>query len=233
MYSTYLGGTAFDQAYGIAVTAQDAVYIAGMTGGSYPTTPGAFQTAFAGSDDAFVTKLIGGRPADTCARDTDCLSGFCADGVCCDSACGDQCQACDLAGSVGTCMPVTGAPHGDRPACAVSACACDGTNTDRCTNNGAECDIGVCADDHTLHNPDGSTSDCTPYKCSASGACATACANVDDCIAPNICDPNGKCIPLPEQETPGGCGCRAAGNGWSVWWIGLVGFVVLRRRRRS
>jgi MYXO-CTERM domain-containing protein len=232
-WGTYLGGSAFTQAYGIAVSAQGATYVAGYASGAYPTTAGAVQTSYGGGTDAFVTKLIGGHLADACGLAADCLSGFCVDGVCCESACSDQCSACDVAGSEGSCMPVTGAPHGSREACALSACACDGTNTDRCTNNGAECTIGVCADDHTLHNPDGSTSDCTPYKCSASGACAAACTSVDDCVAPNICDPSGKCIPLPEQETPGGCACRSTPNGWSVWWIGIVGFLVLRRRRRS
>jgi MYXO-CTERM domain-containing protein len=233
VWSTYLGGGSFDQAYAIAVTAQGGIYIAGNTSGGYPTTQGAFQQVFGGNEDVFVTQLVGGHNSDACGRMSDCLSGFCVDGVCCDSICNNQCAACDVAGSVGTCSPVTGAPHGTREACAVSACACDGTNTDKCTNNGNECDIGVCADDHTLHNPDGTTSDCTPYKCNASGACSTACANVDDCIAPNICDPNGKCIPLPEQEKVGGCACRASPNGWTVWWIGIVAFVVLRRRRRS
>jgi MYXO-CTERM domain-containing protein len=233
-YGTYLGGVNFDQAYGLAASSVDAVYVVGKTNGGYPTKQGAFQMVYGGgSYDGFVTKLVPGTNGSSCLGVLDCISGFCVDGVCCDTACSDQCAACDVEGNVGTCMPATGAPHGSREACALSACACDGTNTDKCTNNGAECTIGVCADDHTLHNPDGSTTDCTPYRCSASGACATACANVDDCIAPNICDPNGKCIPLPEQEAPGGCGCRAAGNGWSVWWIGILGFIVLRRRRRS
>lgn len=230
-WSTFLGGTASAQPFGIAVGPHGAVYIAGVTGAAYPTTAGAFQPLFGGGQDGFVTKLIGGHNADGCAVAADCISGICVDGVCCDAACADQCEACDVAGSVGTCTPVTGAPHGNRTAC-VTVCACDGTDTAKCTNNGNECDIGVCSDDHTLHNPDGTVSDCTPFKCAASGTCATSCANVDDCVAPNICSPDGQCIPLPPQVTPGGCGCGTAPAGWSVWWIGIVGYALLRRRRR-
>src|SRR5204863_145147 len=43
-----------------------------------------------------------------CAVDTDCTSGHCADGYCCDTTCGGSdptdCQACNVAGSLGTCM---------------------------------------------------------------------------------------------------------------------------------
>jgi hypothetical protein len=232
VWGTYLGGSLFDQGYAIAVSAKGGVYATGQTSGGFSTTSGAFQTAASGGSDAFVTKLVSGLRGDGCDRVQDCLAGSCVDGVCCDTACSDQCQACDVAGSVGTCTPVSGTPHGTRPACASSACTCDGTATAQCTNNGAACDIAVCVDDHTSHSPDGSTNDCTPYNCDATGACATACTTVDDCVAPNVCDPNGKCIALPDQMNDG-CGCRAAPSRWSLMWIGIVAFVVLRKRRRT
>ena len=50
--------------------------------------------------------------ANACGGNGECHSGNCVDGVCCNSACTGQCQACDVAGSVGTCTTVSGAPHG-------------------------------------------------------------------------------------------------------------------------
>jgi hypothetical protein len=54
VYSTYLG-----PAGGSAITVDPAghAYITGNANGDYPTTPGAFQTAYGGGGDAFVTKL--------------------------------------------------------------------------------------------------------------------------------------------------------------------------------
>ena len=62
-YSTFLGGTDEDDANGIAVDSSGAAYVVGWTGDSwtgsndFPTTTGAFETAFAGLHDVFITKL--------------------------------------------------------------------------------------------------------------------------------------------------------------------------------
>jgi hypothetical protein len=57
-YSTYLGGSDYDQSNGIAVDASGDAYVTGYTSSSnFPTTTGAFQTAFGGASDAFVTEL--------------------------------------------------------------------------------------------------------------------------------------------------------------------------------
>jgi hypothetical protein len=59
IYSTYLGGSSFDPSRSIAVDEAGNAYVTGPTGSpDFPTTPGAFQIAFAGGDaDVFVTKL--------------------------------------------------------------------------------------------------------------------------------------------------------------------------------
>jgi hypothetical protein len=62
VYSTYLGGSNSDQGFGVAVDSAGNAYVTGVTSsGNFPTTPEAFQTAFAsGGDppsDAFVAKL--------------------------------------------------------------------------------------------------------------------------------------------------------------------------------
>ncbi len=58
IYSTYLGGSSQDRGYAIAVNASGAAYITGTTTSSgFPATSGAFQTANAGGNDAFVAKI--------------------------------------------------------------------------------------------------------------------------------------------------------------------------------
>ena len=57
-YATYLGGSAQQEGYAIAVDNQGHAYITGRTSSSdFPVTPGAFQTTPAGDYDAFVTKF--------------------------------------------------------------------------------------------------------------------------------------------------------------------------------
>src|SRR3989454_4213011 len=59
VYSTYLGGTDFDEGFGIAVDSLGQAYVTGVSASlDFPMTAGAFQPRFAGGSlDAFVTKL--------------------------------------------------------------------------------------------------------------------------------------------------------------------------------
>ena len=58
IYSTYLGGTKDDLAWGIAVDSSRNAYVAGYTDSTnFTTTANAYQKAYAGGVDAFVTKL--------------------------------------------------------------------------------------------------------------------------------------------------------------------------------
>ena len=72
IYSTYLGGSAFDSGEGIAVDRSGAAYLTGTTCSTdFPTTPSALQTTYAGTNgncetyggDAFITKLEPGGSA--------------------------------------------------------------------------------------------------------------------------------------------------------------------------
>jgi len=57
-FSTYLGGSSDDRAYGIALDGTQNVYITGSTvSTNFPTTSGSFQPALKGSSDAFICKL--------------------------------------------------------------------------------------------------------------------------------------------------------------------------------
>ncbi|HLJ96277.1 MAG TPA: SBBP repeat-containing protein, partial [Gemmataceae bacterium] len=57
-YSTYLGGSYEDEAYGIAVDSSGNAYVTGYTeSANFPTTAGAFQTSLRGFPNAFVAKL--------------------------------------------------------------------------------------------------------------------------------------------------------------------------------
>jgi Beta-propeller repeat len=58
VYSTYLGGSGYDGANGIAVDASGNAYLTGQTWSpDFPTTVGAFQTTYGGGGDAFISKL--------------------------------------------------------------------------------------------------------------------------------------------------------------------------------
>jgi hypothetical protein len=65
LYSSYLGGGGLDRVAGLALDSSGSVYIAGTTTSvNFPTTTGAFQTAFAGGtcgtspcSDAFIAKI--------------------------------------------------------------------------------------------------------------------------------------------------------------------------------
>ncbi|HKZ63500.1 MAG TPA: PKD domain-containing protein, partial [Thermoplasmata archaeon] len=60
VYSTFLGGRAWDYGWGIAVDASGAAYVTGVTedaAADFPTTPGAYDTTHNGGDDAFAAKL--------------------------------------------------------------------------------------------------------------------------------------------------------------------------------
>lgn len=58
-YSTYLGGSNFDEGKGIAVDPNGNAYVTGLVSSTdFPTTPGAFATSHQGGfSDAFVTKV--------------------------------------------------------------------------------------------------------------------------------------------------------------------------------
>jgi len=142
-----------------------------------------------------------------CSDAGQCQSGFCVDGVCCNVACGDQCTACDVAGSLGTCAQVpSGSPHGARPACAATDAACAGQCTPAsataCTYPAGEtvCRSASCTEPAggavqtaaaTCNGQgacgSGAATGCGAYLCGPGGACATSCAGDVDCAGGFAC----------------------------------------------
>ncbi|HEY8209164.1 MAG TPA: hypothetical protein VIG99_16860 [Myxococcaceae bacterium] len=60
-----------------------------------------------------------------CGGGGQCDSGICTDGVCCNSACGNPCDACNVAGRLGTCSV---SPLGRVPSVSCGRYACNGTS---------------------------------------------------------------------------------------------------------
>jgi hypothetical protein len=63
--------------------------------------------------------LSDGQP---CSAGSQCTSSFCVDGVCCNNACQWLCEACNLAGSVGTCTSVPAGQDPDDECPGVQTC---------------------------------------------------------------------------------------------------------------
>ncbi len=80
IYATYLGGSTYDQANGIAIDGSGNAYVAGLTGSSdFPTTSGAYSTSFpagSGVTDAFVTEI---NPTGTAIVSSTLLGGSASD----------------------------------------------------------------------------------------------------------------------------------------------------------
>ena len=82
IYSTYLGGSGFDQGYAIAVDSLGNSYVTGQTAAiDFPTTPGAFQTEYGGGD-AFVAKL---NPSGSALVYSTFIAGATGNGIAVDS----------------------------------------------------------------------------------------------------------------------------------------------------
>lgn len=73
---------------------------------------------------------------EPCTGDEQCASGFCVDQVCCDAACDGRCEACNVAGKIGTCSPI---PSGTDP---DDECEDEGAET--CGKNGFCNGAGAC-----------------------------------------------------------------------------------------
>jgi hypothetical protein len=140
----------------------------------------------------------------TCANGTECASGKCVDGYCCNSDCTATCQACNVAGSQGTCSNIPAGTQDTYPAnTCVSPNACDGNGTCKRTV-GQPCAVGGdCLSNYCVDGVCCSASACsTCQSCGLTGSLGT-CTNIpygttdtnpaSTCVAPRACDGSGNC----------------------------------------
>ena len=187
----------------------------------------------------------------TCSTSDQCQSGECVDGVCCNSACDGQCEACDVAGQVGTCSPTTGAPHGSRTACATDGTdcggACNGALATACTypNATTQCRADSCTNgvasaatfcDGNGACPGVTQTSCGPFAC-AGNACGTSCTGDGQCASGASCVA-GACVTNGTPGTfklagAGGCASGGAGSLLPLWALAVfAAWQLLRRRAR-
>jgi hypothetical protein len=183
------------------------------------------------------------KQGDACTANNQCSSNICVDGVCCNTTCGggnvNDCQACNLTGTVGTCTP--------RPAsttCRASAGGCDLVET--CDGRAVTCPsdsfqlasfvcraascsngVGTLAENCPGGGPacpSLETVTCSPFACDAT-ACRTSCTLDTHCTVNFYCS-SGGCLPKKavglsctagNQCTSGSCAdgvcCNAACTG--------------------
>ena len=142
--------------------------------------------------------------AISCTLPEECESGFCVDGYCCNSACEGTCEACNLAGNLGTC---TTRPADDNTECGTCE-RCDGINTfcqyvssgqqgKNCTTICYACDdLGFCVA-QTVDYAAATALGCTLgaeacRKCTA-GTCGYYTSGQHGCSAGQQCNASGEC----------------------------------------
>jgi subtilisin-like proprotein convertase family protein len=130
---------------------------------------------------------------ETCSGANECLSNFCVDGYCCNEACDGNCEACNLAGTEGTCSlhALNTDPDGDCGTCKVcsgvdNSCANVAAGTDP-TNDCTEAAASTCDFDGTCDGA-GACRNWVDGTVCLEQFCANATVHYDD-----TCDGGGTC----------------------------------------
>ncbi len=162
-----------------------------------------------------------------CDSGEQCATGLCVDGVCCNAPCAGQCEACNVVGAEGICVPVSGAPVGPRAGCDAATgsdpCTertCDGTTRTSCAGYvgaSVSCRAASCADglataaascDGKGGCPTAATEVCAPYACGVTACGRGPCDDDSDCANRFKCAvPTGAtdkdCVPASELRCDG------------------------------
>jgi hypothetical protein len=160
------------------------------------------------ANDQLTAETCDGHGACVAGATTACPNGFACAGL---AVCGAQCS--------------TGADCATGYACSGGDCV-------------AQSPAATCAaDGEQAVDPQGQSTDCSPYVCAA-GACMTSCASTADCVAPNECNASRQCAPPATGAASGrsgGCSItdrRGDGPAGGALAFALAMATFRRRRRR-
>ena len=158
--------------------------------------------------------------ANTCSKNSDCVSGNCIDGICCDSNCFGTCRSCAQATTTqpnGTCAPVSDGQQSTSGCTtegkACSSIGCVATSCFDKVKSGDETDVdcgGACPG-CVVANTCSKNSDCASSNCVDGICCAPNCSGTcRSCAQATTTQPNGTCaqVVTGKQTTNG---CQAAG----------------------
>ncbi|MBI2388457.1 MAG: hypothetical protein HYV09_02465 [Deltaproteobacteria bacterium] len=150
---------------------------------------------------------------DAALCSTGCPS--CVDGVCCDRPCTGQCEACDVTGFAGICMPVVGeAPHGTRPACSpFLQCGAGGACATACSSDAAcapgnFCGVTACYPKKANGAGCGAANECTSGFCADGVCCDTGCTG--QCQSCKLAGSVGTCTNVTGSPPPGKPACSGS-----------------------
>lgn len=160
-------------------------------------------------------------PADRCDEGVEAVGSVCAG----EATCAPPVET--------ACAPYACGEAGCRTSCALPEHCLAGYV---CDYERGLClgDAPICEGD-VLHHPDGSTTRCAPYRCTAAGACLASCTFSGDCAGGHICSSSGACVEAPNLVTDGGCAVAGGPSRRSpdgIWLLGLAGFGLFAHRRR-
>ncbi|MFL5320762.1 MAG: Dickkopf N-terminal cysteine-rich domain-containing protein [Myxococcaceae bacterium] len=159
-------------------------------------------------------------PGVACNAPDDCVSNNCNDSVCCSSACGTSCEACNVPGQVGTCVPHA-ALSDPESGCGKTFCDGSGACIAQCAND-TQCKAGnfcnasrQCVSKNVDGTPCSAANECNSNLCIDGVCCGGACSAT--CMACNVPTHEGVCFARPRDTdaTPPQCGntfCSGTGS---------------------
>ncbi len=197
------------------LTDNGASVVGSVVGGTY--------TSGAVTADHTITGTFKKDFGSGCGGNAECQGGICVDGVCCNTTCTGSCQACNVAGSAGTCTStVSASGNGETDSsCDGVDNNCNGQKDEGFVGVQTRCGVGACAATGTSTCANG-VEDRAVGTCVAGNATAEVCDGVDnDCdqktdqlddsleVAPNCANQAGECLGAKRTRCQGAAGWAA------------------------